>query len=95
MTFTTMIELTYSEIKTEYIDEEELYDALITTWENHGNSKNTAYKLKDCWQEYETDILDNLYSIWVIDGEIENTNLVDIFTSKFWEEFTNYLKAND
>ena len=51
-------------------------------------------ELKDCWQEYENDILEHIYSIW-IDGDIEETNLNEIFTPEFWEGFYKYVKEHE
>ena len=89
-----MIELTYSEVKTEIIEEEELYEALQTAWEENGNSIETIDELKDCWQVYECDILDNLYSLWLT-GDIEDSNLNEILTPEFWEGFYKYVKEHE
>ena len=86
-----MIELTYSEVKTEIIEEEELYEALQTAWEENGNSIETIDELKDCWQVYECDILDNLYSLWLT-GDIEDSNLNEILIPEFWDKFYEYIK---
>lgn len=89
-----MITLEYSEVKTEEIYEEELYDALIDVWTDNFNDISNINELKDCWQEYENDILEHIYSIW-IDGEIEDTNLNIILTPKFWEGFYKYVKEHE
>lgn len=89
-----MITLEYSEVKTEEIYEEELYDALIDVWTDNFNNISNINELKDCWQEYENDILEHIYSIW-IDGEIEDTNLNIILTPKFWEGFYKYVKEHE
>lgn len=89
-----MIELVYSEIKTDTISEEELYEALQTTWEENRNSIETIDNLKDCWRDYECDIMDNLYSIWTT-GDIENSNLNEILTAEFWDNFYEYIKNED
>lgn len=89
-----MITLEYSEVKTEEIYEEELYDALIDVWTDNFNDISNINELKDCWKEYENDILEHIYSIW-IDGEIEDTNLNIILTPKFWEGFYKYVKEHE
>lgn len=89
-----MITLEYSEVKTEEIYEEELYDALIDVWTDNFNDISNINELKDYWQEYENDILEHIYSIW-IDGEIEDTNLNIILTPKFWEGFYKYVKEHE
>lgn len=86
-----MITLIYTEVKTEEIYEEELYDALIDVWTDNFNDISNINELKDCWQEYENDILEHIYSIW-IDGNIEETNLNEIFTPEFWKKFYEYVK---
>ena len=87
-----MITLIYTEVKTEEIYEEELYDALIDAWTDNFDDISNINELKDCWQEYENDIIEHIYSIWIIDGEIEETNLNEIFTPEFWEGFYKYVK---
>ncbi len=89
-----MITLEYSEVKTEEIYEEELYDALIDVWTDNFDDISNIDELQDCWQEYENDILEHIYSIWV-DGEIKDTNLNIILTPKFWEEFYKYIKEHE
>ena len=89
-----MITLIYTEVKTEEIYEEELYDALIDVWTDNFDDISNINELKDCWQEYENDILEHIYSIW-IDGEIEDTNLNIILTPKFWEGFYKYVKEHE
>lgn len=91
MSFITMIELTYTEVRTEIIEEEELYEALQTAWEEDGNSIETIDELKNCWKVYECDILDNLYSIWTTD-DIEDSNLNEILTPEFWDKFYEYIE---
>ena len=56
-----MITLIYTEVKTEEIYEEELYDALIDVWTDNFNDISNINELKDCWQEYENDILEHIY----------------------------------
>lgn len=90
-----MITLIYTEVKTEEIYEEELYDALIDTWTDHFDDISHINELKDYWQEYEDDILEHIYSIWVLDGDIEETNLDEIFTPEFWEGFYKYVKEHE
>ena len=89
-----MITLIYTEVKTEEIYEEELYDALIDVWTDNFDDISNINELKDCWQEYENDILEHIYSIW-IDGDIEETNLDEIFTPEFWEGFYKYVKKHE
>ena len=89
-----MITLIYTEVKTEEIYEEELYDALIDVWTDNFNDISNINELKDRWQEYENDILEHIYSIW-IDGDIEETNLDEIFTPEFWEGFYKYVKMHE
>lgn len=89
-----MITLEYSEVKTEEIYEEELYDALIDVWTDNFDDISHINELEDCWQEYENDILEHIDSIWV-DGEIEETNLNEIFTPEFWEGFYKYVKEHE
>ena len=89
-----MITLIYTEVKTEEIYEEELYDALIDVWTDNFDDISNINELKDCWQEYENDILEHIYSIW-IDGDIEETNLHELFTPKFWEGFYKYVKEHE
>ena len=89
-----MITLIYTEVKTEEIYEEELYDALIDVWTDNFDDISNINELKDCWQEYENDILEHIYSIW-IDGKIEETNLNIILTPKFWEGFSKYVKEHE
>ena len=91
MSFITMIELTYTEVRTEIREEEELYEALQTAWEEDGNSIETIDELKNCWKVYECDILDNLYSIWTT-GDIEDSNLNEILTPEFWDKFYEYIE---
>lgn len=91
MSFITMIELTYTEVRTEIIEEEELYEALQTAWEENGNSIETIDELKNCWKVYECDILDNLYSIWTT-GDIKDSNLNEILTPEFWDKFYEYIE---
>lgn len=86
-----MITLIYTEVKTEEIYEEELYDALIDVWTDDFDDISNINELKDCWQEYENDILEHIYSIWA-DGDIEETNLDEIFTPEFWKKFYEYVK---
>ena len=86
-----MITLIYTEVKTEEIYEEELYDALIDVWEDNGNDISNINELRTCWHMYENDIVNNIYSIWA-DGEIKDTNLNIILTPKFWEGFYKYEK---
>lgn len=86
-----MIELTYTEVRTEIIEEEELYEALQTAWEEDGNSIETIDELKNCWKVYECDILDNLYSIWTT-SDIEDSNLNEILTPEFWDKFYEYIE---
>ena len=86
-----MITLIYTEVKTEEIYEEELYDALIDVWTDNFDDISNINELKNCWQEYENDILEYINSIWVY-GEIEYTNLNEIFTPEFWEGFYKYVK---
>lgn len=90
-----MITLIYTEVKTEEIYKEELYDALIDAWTDHFDDISHINKLKDCWQEYEDDILEHIYSIWVLDGDIKETNLNEIFTPEFWEGFYKYVKEHE
>lgn len=90
-----MITLIYTEVKTEEIYEEELYDALIDAWTDNFDDISNINELKDCWQEYENDIIEHIYSIWIIDGEIEETNLNEIFTPEFWEGFYKYVKEHE
>lgn len=89
-----MITLIYTEVKTKEIYEEELYDALIDVWTDNFDDISHINELKDYWQEYENDILEHIYSIWV-DGEIEETNLNEIFTPEFWEGFYKYVKEHE
>lgn len=89
-----MITLEYYEAKTEEIYEEELYDALIDAWTDNFDDTSNINELEDCWQEYENDILEHIDSIWV-DGEIEETNLNEIFTPEFWEGFYKYVKEHE
>ena len=89
-----MITLIYTEVKTEEIYEEELYDALIDVWTDNFDDISNINELKDCWQEYENDILEHIYSIW-IDGDIEETNLDEIFIPEFWEGFYKYVKEHE
>ena len=89
-----MITLIYTEVKTEEIYEEELYDALIDVWEDNGNDISNINELRTCWHMYENDIVNNIYSIWV-DGEIKDTNLNIILTPKFWEGFYKYVKKHE
>ena len=86
-----MITLIYTEVKTEEIYEEEMYDALIDVWTDNFNDISNINELKDCWQEYENDILEHIYNIW-IDGDIEETNLNIILTPEFWKKFYEYVK---
>ena len=90
-----MITLIYTEVKTEEISEEELYDALIDTWTDHFDDISHINELKDYWQEYEDDIIEHIYSIWIIDGDIKETNLNEIFTPEFWEGFYKYVKEHE
>ena len=94
MSFITMIELTYTEVRTEIIEEEELYEALQTAWEEDGNSIETIDELKNCWKVYECDILDNLYSIWTT-SDIEDSNLNEILTPEFWDKFYEYIEKEN
>lgn len=87
-----MITLIYTEVRAEEIYEDELYDALIDTWTDNFDDISNINELKDCWQEYEDDILDHIYSIWILNGDIEETNLNEIFTPEFWKRFYEYVK---
>lgn len=89
-----MIYLTYTEINTIDLEEDELFDALYLTWQQNKSQIGDISNLKNCWEDFDCDILDNLFVICA-DGQIEDTNLQDILTDDLWSEFYQYINNNE
>lgn len=89
-----MIFLTYTEINTLDLEEDELFDALYLIWQQNKSQIGDISNLKNCWKDYEYDILDNL-PIICTGGQLEDTNLQDILTDDFWNEFYQYINNNE
>ena len=89
-----MIYLTYTEINTIDLEEDELFDALYLTWQQNKSQIGNISNLKNCWEDYECDILDHLFIIGT-GGQIEDTNLQDILTDDFWSKFYQYINDDE
>lgn len=89
-----MIYLTYTEINTIDLEEDELFDAIYLTWQQNKAQIGDLNNFKNCWEDYDCDILDNLFTICTY-GQIEETNLKDILTDDFWNEFYQYMNDGE
>ena len=89
-----MIYLTYTEINTIDLEEDELFDALYLTWQQNKSQIGDISNLKNCWENFDCDILNNSFVI-CDDGQIKDTNLHDILTDNFWNEFYQYINDNE
>ena len=89
-----MIYLTYTEINIIDLEEDELFDALYLTWQQNESQIGDISNLKNCWEDYECDILDNLCIIGT-GGQIEDTNLQDILTNDLWSKFYQYINDDE
>lgn len=89
-----MIYLTYTKINTIDLEEDEFFDALYLTWQQNKSQIGDISNLKNCWEDYDCDILDNLL-ISCADEQIEDTNLHDILTDDLWSEFYQYINDNE
>lgn len=89
-----MIYLTYTEINTIDLAEDELFDALYITWQQNKSQIGDINNLKNCWEDYDCDILDNL-CINCDYQQLEYTNLNDILTDDLWSEFYQYINDNE
>lgn len=88
-----MIYLTYTKTNTLDLEEDELFDALYLTWQQNKSQIGDINNLKNCWEDYDCDILDNLCINWDYQ-QLEYTNLHDILTDDLWSEFYQYINDN-
>lgn len=89
-----MIYLTYTTTNTIDLEEDELFDALYLTWQQNKSQIGDISNLKNYWEAFYWDILDNLSVIYAY-GQIEDTNLQYILTDDFWSKFYQYINDNE
>lgn len=89
-----MIFLTYTTSSIIDLEEDELFDALYSAWQQNKPQIGDISNLKNCWEDYECDILDNLCINWDY-RQLEDTNLQAILTDDFWSKFYQYINDDE